>query len=95
MLSVRSLLAHWPGLSAHVRRAIRDVDAGDPYALVEVANLLAESTGLDVEDACELVGIEDGAYRAVHDAQFKSVGDRSHARGWQRRTDERVTASPT
>jgi len=66
MLSVRSLLAHWPGLSAAVRRVILDVDAGDPYALAVLADLLAESTDLDIEDACALVGVDQRAGRCWH-----------------------------
>lgn len=71
MLAVRSLLAHWPGVPADLRRTLRDVDPRDPFALVESADLLAEVMGLDREDACELVGVDDRVYQAVHDAWFQ------------------------
>jgi hypothetical protein len=68
MLAVRSLLAHWPGVPAGLRRTLRDVDPRDPFALVESADLLAEVMHLDRDDACELVGVDDRVYQAVHDA---------------------------
>lgn len=83
--AIRSLLAHWPGLSDDVRHALRDVDPRDPFALVESADLLAELADLDHEDACELVGVDDRTYQAVHDAWARprdphpTAGEARHA----------------
>jgi hypothetical protein len=68
MLSVRSLLAHWPWLPADVREGIRNLDQLDPYWLMESAEMLVRRTGVDLEDACELVGLDERAHQAVHAA---------------------------
>ena len=61
MLSIRSLLAHWPWLPAQVREAVHSLDDQDPDALLESAELLVHSVGVDLEDARELVGLDQRA----------------------------------
>jgi hypothetical protein len=57
MLSIRSLLPHWPGLPADLRDALAHLDPRDGFALLESAELLAARLEIDLEDACELVGV--------------------------------------
>jgi len=59
MLSVRSLLAHWPWLPADIRKAVRRLDQRDPYPVMEAVDILMHCAGVDLENACVLVGLDD------------------------------------
>ena len=57
MLSIRSLLPHWPGLPVDLQSALAHVDPDDDRALLESAALIAARLDLDLDDARELVGV--------------------------------------
>jgi len=73
MLSVRSLLAHWPWLPADIREAIRSLDQRDPYPAIESAEMLMQCVGVDLEDACALVDLDERASQAEHEAWFQPL----------------------
>jgi hypothetical protein len=55
------------------RKAVRSLDQRDPYPVIEAVDMLMHCAGVDLEDACVLVGLDERASQAVHEVLSTSL----------------------